>query len=174
VLGDDIVIFDSKVATLYLRVMEDCLGVKCNEAKSLISPKRPIIEFAKRIAIAGEEVSAFSWREARSFDTLMGRASLASNYILKRGVKFPMRAMKVILGPSYTPLFETKLFGLVHLASVLVNQDVLPFQTLMKMLKDPKNPKRFFGARMLPNMKVGRFESLILNYVKGLPLPIFK
>jgi hypothetical protein len=60
VLGDDIVIFDPKVAVLYRKVMEDQLGVNCNQSKSLISPNRAVIEFAKRVAINGKEVSPFS------------------------------------------------------------------------------------------------------------------
>jgi len=40
--------------------MEQYLGVKCNESKSLIAPERPVIEFAKRVFIGEAEVSAFS------------------------------------------------------------------------------------------------------------------
>lgn len=59
-LGDDIVIFDDKVASLYFSVMEDDLGVKCNSSKSLLAPNRAVIEFAKRVSINQDEVSAFS------------------------------------------------------------------------------------------------------------------
>jgi hypothetical protein len=60
VLGDDIVIFDAKVASLYFNIMETGLGVKCNLSKSLLAPDRPVIEFAKRIGIGGFECSPFS------------------------------------------------------------------------------------------------------------------
>jgi len=60
VLGDDIVIFDRQVADLYIKIMEGYLDVKCNQSKSLIAPSRPVIEFAKRVSIANQEVSAFS------------------------------------------------------------------------------------------------------------------
>jgi len=60
VLGDDIVIFDSAIAHLYLDVMENHLGVACNPSKSLIAENRPVIEFAKRVSIGLEEVSGFS------------------------------------------------------------------------------------------------------------------
>jgi len=60
VLGDDIVIFDPKVAALYVKIMEGDLDVKCNVSKSLIAPDRPVIEFAKRTSIGNDEVSAFS------------------------------------------------------------------------------------------------------------------
>jgi hypothetical protein len=60
VLGDDIVIFDKQVADHYLSLMEGDLDVKCNQSKSLLAPERPVIEFAKRVSIGPEEVSAFS------------------------------------------------------------------------------------------------------------------
>jgi hypothetical protein len=60
VLGDDIVIFDKEIADRYIKLLEGDLDVKCNIAKSLIAPERPVIEFAKRTSIGEAEVSAFS------------------------------------------------------------------------------------------------------------------
>jgi hypothetical protein len=54
------VIFDPKVADLYVKIMEGDLDVKCNISKSLVAPERPVIEFAKRTSIGNDEVSAFS------------------------------------------------------------------------------------------------------------------
>jgi hypothetical protein len=100
VLGDDIVIFDREVAEHYLKVMEGYLDVKCNQSKSLIAPSRPVIEFAKRVSIADSEVSAFSWRMIRSFDSLMGRACVAADIVSRRHVKAPLRAFRAIVGPQ--------------------------------------------------------------------------
>jgi hypothetical protein len=47
VLGDDIVIFNAPVAKLYHRVITS-LGVECNLAKSICSPKGTALEFAKK------------------------------------------------------------------------------------------------------------------------------
>jgi hypothetical protein len=60
VLGDDIVIFDPKLAFHYRMVMENQLGVACNVSKSLLAPDRPVFEFAKRVSIGMDEVSGFS------------------------------------------------------------------------------------------------------------------
>jgi hypothetical protein len=60
VLGDDIVIFDKEIADRYIKLLEGDLDVKCNISKSLVSPERPVIEFAKRTSIGEVEVSAFS------------------------------------------------------------------------------------------------------------------
>jgi len=59
VLGDDIQIFDPRVAAEYLRVMRG-LGVEVNEAKSVISPTGKVVEYAKRIALNGVDVSPIS------------------------------------------------------------------------------------------------------------------
>jgi hypothetical protein len=79
VLGDDIVIFDPEVASRYFDIMENKLGVSCNKSKSLLAPNRPVVEFAKRVSIGLEEVSPLSWRQLRSLDSLVGRASIASD-----------------------------------------------------------------------------------------------
>jgi len=61
VLGDDIVIYDPEIASRYFDIMENDLGVSCNVSKSLLAPGRPVVEFAKRVSIGPEEVSALSW-----------------------------------------------------------------------------------------------------------------
>lgn len=59
VLGDDIQIFDSRVASIYLMVMRG-LGVEVNEAKSVISPTGSAVEYAKRLSFMGIDVSPIS------------------------------------------------------------------------------------------------------------------
>lgn len=62
VLGDDIVIFDAKVAKKYHKIMTE-LGVECNLAKSIISPNGEVMEFAKRIFFKGENISPTPLKE---------------------------------------------------------------------------------------------------------------
>lgn len=50
VLGDDIVIGDQRVASVYVHIMES-IGVNIGLAKSLISPSGKVAEFAKRLYI---------------------------------------------------------------------------------------------------------------------------
>jgi hypothetical protein len=57
-LGDDIVIFDKKVAVIYLETME-CLGVSINLSKSVIA-NNETAEFAKVTIRNGVDVSALS------------------------------------------------------------------------------------------------------------------
>jgi len=57
VLGDDIVIWNGKVADQYKFLMEE-FGVSINYAKSKIGTKHnPHCEFAKRLFRKGEEIS---------------------------------------------------------------------------------------------------------------------
>jgi hypothetical protein len=56
VLGDDIVIFDAKVAKRYHKIMTR-LGVECNLAKSIMSPNGEVLEFAKRVFLKGINIS---------------------------------------------------------------------------------------------------------------------
>jgi len=62
VLGDDIVIFDTKVAKRYHSVILS-LGVECNLAKSISSPSGDALEFAKRTFYKGENVSPSPLKE---------------------------------------------------------------------------------------------------------------
>jgi len=60
VLGDDIVIFNTKVAQRYLVIMKD-LGVKINLVKSVVS--KDTFEFAKRIIHRDSNLSPASFKE---------------------------------------------------------------------------------------------------------------
>lgn len=56
VLGDDIVIFSSKVAKRYYKIITS-LGVECNLAKSILSNKGIGLEFAKKTFYRGVNIS---------------------------------------------------------------------------------------------------------------------
>jgi hypothetical protein len=92
------VIFDKELADAYFNLMENELDVKCNKSKSLLSPSRAVIEFAKRVSIDGVEVSGFSWRQAKSLDSLFGRAAMAYDLLNRKIKKHPMRVLKALTG----------------------------------------------------------------------------
>jgi hypothetical protein len=48
VLGDDIVIFNHKVAKEYYKIMTSLIGVEIGLAKSISSKSRMVLEFAKK------------------------------------------------------------------------------------------------------------------------------
>lgn len=173
VLGDDIVIFDKQVADRYLSIMEGDLDVKCNISKSLVAPERPVIEFAKRVSIGKDEVSALSWRQIRSFDSLFGRACVAADFISRRGLKSPLRAFKAVTGPQWGPISSYP-YSLISFAGVLVNRGLLKFQDLYNFLVDPKNPLRRFGGRIIEHARIGVLENWVVQYWGGKPLTVPK
>lgn len=59
-LGDDIVIFNDKVAKAYLTIMRG-LGLEINLSKSVISPQVASFEYAKRTVYKGVDVSGIPY-----------------------------------------------------------------------------------------------------------------
>jgi hypothetical protein len=58
-LGDDIVIFNKKVADEYQFLIQEVYGIAINQSKSVIgSSKLSQIEFTKRLALEGKEMSS--------------------------------------------------------------------------------------------------------------------
>jgi hypothetical protein len=65
ILGDDIVIFNHKVAKKYHDIISS-LGVKCNLNKSILSPRGLGLEFAKQTFLLGTNVSPAPLKELAS------------------------------------------------------------------------------------------------------------
>jgi len=84
VLGDDLVICDSRVAKQYLHLMKT-IDVGINMSKSLVSPSRKVAEFAKRFITPDFDLSPWSLKEYTSFYT--GWASIISN-MKSRNINF--------------------------------------------------------------------------------------
>lgn len=80
-MGDDINIFDRRVAHEYLQIMED-LGVPINLSKSVVAANASF-EFAKVTGHHGQNVSAISWRMFLSQNTLMGRVNILYSLLNK-------------------------------------------------------------------------------------------
>lgn len=87
VLGDDIVIADKAVASVYHYIMTTTFSVKINLAKGLMSPHS--LEFAKRFYVKGEDWSPLSLKEFSAFQSTwssftgaVARLSLTPSQIL--------------------------------------------------------------------------------------------
>jgi hypothetical protein len=65
VLGDDLVIGNTKVTKAYLKILDE-LGVECGLHKSILSPKGLGLEFAKSTFIDGVNCSPLSLKELQS------------------------------------------------------------------------------------------------------------
>lgn len=55
-----------------------------------------------------------------------------------------------------------------------MNRGILTFNQLADFLVNPKNPLSFIGGRIIANVRTGVLEKFIVQYSKGLPLPIPK
>lgn len=88
VLGDDIVIFNTKVAKRYHKIILS-LGVECNLAKSVLSPSGVGLEFAKKTFYKGNNVSPTPLKEL--YMALENPTSLMS-YKIKYNLSFPQIA----------------------------------------------------------------------------------
>lgn len=99
-LGDDIVIFDSKLAAFYLQVM-GLLGVPINESKSVITlpgSKHIVVEFAKRLSVNGRDASPLSWKMFLSQDSYPGHLAIID--FLSRRLKVFGRNFNVVLAKA--------------------------------------------------------------------------
>lgn len=81
--GDDIILFDRKVAKQYLYVMA-ALGVPINTLKSVVASK-PATDYLKVTSSNGSNVGAISWKMFMSGNSLMGRANIL-NHLLSKGI----------------------------------------------------------------------------------------
>jgi len=90
VLGDDIVIYNTKVAKQYHQIILG-LGIECNLSKSILSPKGIGLEFAKRIILKGQDSSPAPLKEFHS-------AMMSPQTLAEYGRKYnlsPVQALKV-------------------------------------------------------------------------------
>jgi hypothetical protein len=76
ILGDDLVIFDHRLAMKYLEICK-LLGVEINLSKSISSPKAPVFEFAKRTCNGLINISPIPFKQLLCTDL----GSIVGNYI---------------------------------------------------------------------------------------------
>lgn len=87
-IGDDIVIFNKKVATVYELLLES-LDVPISKDKSIISTEKPIkTEIAKRLFIGGVEISPVPYDIIAKASTNLGLYPMLVNVLHYRGVSF--------------------------------------------------------------------------------------
>lgn len=103
-LGDDIVICDPKVATLYKQVITS-LGVEFSQAKTYESSH--FVEFAKRLFYKGEEISPFPFSALRES---INHYSLMVNLLRETGNKgwVPVEGIGAGITSFYREILHTR------------------------------------------------------------------
>lgn len=135
VLGDDIVIYHPKVAKSYHYVLTQ-LGVECNLAKSIISPKGLALEFAKKTFWKGENVSPIPLLELyTALQSPVALSQFAKDHNLSLG-----QAMKVagfgykVLGGLQRPLDKQNLKVQYYIMCSWFKDPALLLQSLKTLL----------------------------------------
>jgi hypothetical protein len=94
-LGDDIVIFDPRVAERYCALLQG-FGMPINKSKSVCATNSTF-EFAKVTGSNMKNVSAISWKMFISQNTMMGRVNIAHSLLGKDLYRHPISALRNIV-----------------------------------------------------------------------------
>jgi hypothetical protein len=159
VLGDDIVIYDSRVAKAYHSIIIG-LGVECNLSKSIISPKGLGMEFAKRIFFKGMDVSPAPLKELHS-----ALASAQGMVEYGRKYKLSIPSLLKVAGFGYKVIASSnKPFPKIANAKVkyLIFSDYLSNPSLLTAALRAK----LMGVSLLDFSQ--KLETFALNYGKSL------
>jgi len=131
VLGDDIVIFDEKVAKQYLLLMES-YGVAINLSKSVIS-NNGSFDFAKVSSYKGMTVSAIPWRMLISNNTRLGRINNVLFLLKTINVKNVCSYIDKVLKHKRTTVSDT-MFNYVGILSMFLSSKKITYSELLKAL----------------------------------------
>jgi len=138
VLGDDIVIFDPSLAKKYEELM-GLYGVELNMAKSVISHgKQPVVEFAKRTSFKGKDVSPLSLKMFLNQDSFAGRLSIFAFWSTRIESHFIPAFKTIMKRVRWDDRPGKDKFALLGLLSLSVTKGVLPFEWLLKEMKDKR------------------------------------
>jgi len=160
VLGDDIVIFDKDVALQYLALMAE-LDVGINLSKSLQAEELQTLEFAKRTAIDGYDVSGLSWKQLISGNNDQGRTNFALAMIKKGFISSNNMLIKAMSWSRYYSLkdlfkngeshFRIKIEnGLINILGSFAENAKLPLNSVVSLLVDPHKEVRYFADKAKP------------------------
>lgn len=112
ILGDDLVIFDERIAKEYTKFMND-IGVDTNPAKSIFAPEKPVCEFAKRTSYGLNDVSGLSWKELLQGNNLPGKINLVLR-LGERSLISSQTLLKVVLVRFGNELYKPLKQGVGH------------------------------------------------------------
>lgn len=162
-LGDDIVIFDEKVAMRYLVIM-GLLGVPINVSKSVVA-KNATVEFAKVVTHNGVDVSALSWKLfLQDSSSLMGRANI-TDFLLNKGLginNFKHYLKGLLRESKYSPGVLSP--GFFALLSMLVNRKVFTTSWLIGLVNNPRNPLLSWYGTILVSLKENVLYHTLRDY----------
>lgn len=146
ILGDDLVIFDEKIAKFYLEIMIE-LGCEINLNKSISSPTRPVFEFAKRTCWGPNVVSGVSFGQIRAGWNVGSRTANALHFGNAGLITNPNLLLAVLSKNSLNSFIGLKdritSISILSLLSAYYQQGRITLESLITALFDPKKGIEF-------------------------------
>jgi len=163
ILGDDLVIFDSDVATEYLELMRK-LGLEINLSKSISSSSKPVFEFAKRTVVFGSNVSGLSVKQLISATSIGSRIANII-YFAKLGLIRTNTILSLLLSRFYKTDQRSVMLPSLALLGSLFNSKKISLKALTTVLIDPNDEDFDFNESKfsLPLRSILTAEKEILN-----------
>jgi hypothetical protein len=163
ILGDDLVIFDPKVAEKYLALCKG-LGVEINLSKSVIAKGRKVVEFAKRTGLDGKDVSALSFKDFISNNNFFGRLSISSRLVRRNWGKDNFKLF--VLGNKSNKMKTRLSYPIIGYLAQLVEKGKMTYEQILSLLLDSNKPLSYFG-RKLESFDQGKTLKMFKSYLRG-------
>jgi len=136
IVGDDIIIFNKDLADQYLKVM-NLIGVPINVSKSVVSVRKPVAEFVKRVCLNGKDVSPFSWKQFISGNSFLGRIN-TTIALFKKDISLSEKAISVFHTVLKEKTYDTRpvrdSMALISLWMTYAIKSNMKFQDMMRAL----------------------------------------
>uniref|UniRef100_A0AAU6NDL5 RNA-dependent RNA polymerase n=1 Tax=Rhizoctonia solani mitovirus 39-Ph TaxID=3162542 RepID=A0AAU6NDL5_9VIRU len=182
ILGDDIVIFNKEIADHYLEIMKE-IGCEINLTKSIISPNRPVFEFAKRTCWGENIVSGISIAQIRAGWRVAGRVANALSFVKSNLISKPsLLAIAIsryafLNGKSALSFVKSntkgqKLFalGTLSLFGTLYQSGKMSLKTLMMSLVNPHYEDADYSGEAV-GLPLKASLELAFNILTNQPVP---
>lgn len=162
-LGDDINIFDAKVAPHYLSLMKD-LGVPINASKSVVA-NTEAFEFAKVTGYKGRNVSAISWKMFISQNTMLGRVNILYSLLRKDiGTHSPIKYMRTLMSKDFHLIGDIR-YSLLALLSMFVRSGKYRFEDFFALIMKDMKDKEMTYANAESQISVATLEGVLNNLI---------
>jgi hypothetical protein len=161
-LGDDINIFNERVAFQYLALMAS-IGVPINSSKSVVAANASF-EFAKVTGHHGQNVSAISWKMFLSQNTMMGRANIVFS-LLNKDMNIPCvgRWINGIVSKTWFKLGNPT-YSYISLLTMYAKTGKFSYESLISALTVKSGAHQPL-KRSYKNFMKGQLTSSLMTYI---------
>jgi hypothetical protein len=162
ILGDDLVLFDEDIANRYQSFCKQ-IGISINLSKSIIAKSKPVLEFAKRTSLNGEDVSALSFKELLTSNNFFGRLAVTTRLIKNKWGKDLWKLLLIGNKRSKDKTFD-RIYPLIGFSTQLFENKIINMADVLSLITDKDKPLSFFG-RNINWMKPGLISKVVKNFL---------